>query len=64
MSREVTSRNPERSRRIKNVTVNNMAINPKCDKCKKELKKFGAILLSTPDRESKVGKLHRSQKSY
>lgn len=25
-----------------------MAIRPKCDKCKKELKKFGALLFSPP----------------
>ncbi len=35
-----------------------MAIKPICDKCKKELQEFGAILLSPPDKESKVIKFH------
>lgn len=35
-----------------------MAIKPKCDKCKKELKEFGAILLSPPDRKNSVKKFH------
>lgn len=41
-----------------------MAINPKCDKCKKELKEFGAILLSPPDKNSKVKKFHFCKKCY
>jgi hypothetical protein len=35
-----------------------MAIRPVCDKCEKELTKFGAILFSPPDEESKTLKLH------
>ena len=35
-----------------------MAIQPKCDRCGKELKKFGAILLSPPDEQSTVKKFH------
>ena len=35
-----------------------MAIKPICDKCKKELQEFGAILFSPPDRENKVRKYH------
>lgn len=35
-----------------------MAIKPNCDFCKKELKEFGGILLSPPDKKSKVLKLH------
>lgn len=34
-----------------------MAIKPKCDFCKKELNKFGAILLSPPNK-NKVKKFH------
>jgi hypothetical protein len=35
-----------------------MAIEPRCAKCGAELTEFGAILLSPPDREGKVEKLH------
>ena len=35
-----------------------MAINPCCDKCKKELIEFGAILLSPPDKVGNVRKFH------
>jgi hypothetical protein len=31
---------------------------PKCDVCKKELKDFGGIIFSPPDRVSKVKKYH------
>ena len=31
-----------------------MAIKPKCDKCQNELKEFGAILLSPPNKKSNV----------
>lgn len=41
-----------------------MAIKPKCDKCKEELKDFGAILLSPPDKSSKVKKFHLCKKCY
>lgn len=42
---------------------NNMAIKPKCDKCKKELKEFGAILLSPP-KKNMVKKFHLCRKCY
>lgn len=35
-----------------------MAIKPTCDACKKELKEFGGILLSPPDKAGKVRKFH------
>jgi hypothetical protein len=35
-----------------------MAIRPVCDMCSQELTKFGAILFSPPDEESKTLKLH------
>jgi hypothetical protein len=35
-----------------------MAIKPKCDMCKEELTDYGAILLSPPDKKSKVVKYH------
>ena len=35
-----------------------MAIKPKCDRCRKELKEFGAILLSPPDKKNTVKKFH------
>jgi hypothetical protein len=41
-----------------------MAIKPVCDKCKEELKEFGAILLSPPDSESKVKKFHLCVSCY
>lgn len=41
-----------------------MAIKPKCDKCKKELDDFGAILLSPPDKENKVVKYHLCKKCF
>ncbi|MBU4082407.1 hypothetical protein KKB98_00425 [Patescibacteria group bacterium] len=41
-----------------------MAIKPKCNKCKKELKKFGAILLSPPDKKDLVKKFHLCQFCY
>lgn len=40
-----------------------MAIKPKCDFCKKELNKFGAILFSPPDK-NKVKKFHICGKCY
>ena len=40
-----------------------MAIKPKCDKCKKELKEFGGILLSPP-KKNMVRKFHLCQKCY
>ena len=41
-----------------------MAIKPKCDKCKKELDDFGAILLSPPDKNNKIKKFHFCKKCY
>ena len=40
-----------------------MAIKPRCDKCKKELKEFGAILLSPP-KKNIVRKFHLCHKCY
>ncbi|MEK7630409.1 MAG: hypothetical protein AAB417_00040 [Patescibacteria group bacterium] len=40
-----------------------MAIKPKCDKCKKELKEFGGILLSPP-KGNTVKKFHLCKKCY
>ncbi len=39
-------------------------IKPICDKCKKELDDFGAILLSPPDIDRKVIKYHLCKKCY
>ncbi len=39
-------------------------IKPICNKCKKELTKFGAILLSPPDENSKVDKIHLCVECY
>lgn len=52
-----------RAKSIKSVTENNMAIKPKCDKCKKELKEFGGILLSPP-KKNVVQKFHLCPKCY
>ncbi len=41
-----------------------MAIKPLCDKCKLELKDFGGILLSPPDKRNKVRKFHLCKKCY
>jgi hypothetical protein len=41
-----------------------MSIKPKCDKCKKELKDFGGILLSPPDSKDKVRKFHLCKDCY
>lgn len=41
-----------------------MAIKPVCKNCKKELKKFGAILLSPPDKKGKVEKFHICESCY
>ena len=41
-----------------------MAIKPKCDSCKKELKEFGAILLSPPKVKNKVHKFHLCKSCY
>ena len=53
----------EAGRNIKSVVVNNMAIKPKCDKCKKELNEFGGILLSPP-KKNMVKKFHLCQECY
>ncbi|MCX9013047.1 MAG: hypothetical protein OIN66_18255 [Candidatus Methanoperedens sp.] len=41
-----------------------MAIRPVCDKCKKELGDFGAILFSPPDENNKVVKFHLCRACY
>lgn len=41
-----------------------MAIKPFCDKCKKELTEFGAILLSPPDQKGMVKKWHVCKECY
>ena len=35
-----------------------MSIKPVCKECGKELKDFGAILLSPPDKRGRVRKIH------
>jgi len=42
----------------------NMAIKPKCDYCNNELVDFGAILLSPPDKQSRVDKIHVCKTCY
>lgn len=41
-----------------------MAIKPVCDKCGNELEDFGGILLSPPDENSRVDKLHLCKTCY
>lgn len=41
-----------------------MSITPHCDKCKKELLEFGAILLSPPDEKNQVTKFHICKSCY
>lgn len=41
-----------------------MAITPTCDICGKELKDFGAIVLSPPDKQGMVDKFHVCQTCY
>jgi hypothetical protein len=41
-----------------------MTIKPICDKCKKELDDFGAILFSPPDKDNKVEKFHLCKACY
>ena len=41
-----------------------MAINPICDKCKKELDDFGALLFSSPNESSIVKKYHICKSCY
>ena len=41
-----------------------MAIKPICDKCKKELEEFGAILLSPPNTENNIKKYHLCKECY
>ncbi len=41
-----------------------MTINPKCDKCRKELNEFGAIMFSPPDNENNVKKFHICNECY
>ncbi len=41
-----------------------MSIKPVCKDCEKELKTFGAILLSPPDKKGKVHKIHLCKKCF
>jgi len=41
-----------------------MTIKPICDKCKNELDEFGGILLSPPDENNRVKKLHLCKNCY
>ncbi len=41
-----------------------MSIAPHCDKCGNELQEFGAIILSPPDKDSKVIKFHLCKSCY
>jgi hypothetical protein len=41
-----------------------MAIRPICNKCKKELKDFGAILISPPEKKNRVKKFHLCKDCY
>lgn len=41
-----------------------MAIKPKCESCKKELNRFGAILLSSPNKKNFVKKIHLCVNCY
>jgi hypothetical protein len=41
-----------------------MSISPACDKCKKELTKFGAILFGPPDDNGKTKKWHICKSCY
>lgn len=41
-----------------------MAIKPTCNRCKKELNDFGAILLSPPDKNEMVRKFHICKECY
>ena len=41
-----------------------MAISPQCDKCGMELDDYGAIVLSPPNSQSEVKKLHICRACY
>ena len=41
-----------------------MAIKPHCDFCKKELRDFGALLFSPPNKKNGVKKFHLCKKCY
>ena len=41
-----------------------MAIKPICKDCERELKSFGAILLSPPDKRGKVRKIHLCKECF
>jgi hypothetical protein len=41
-----------------------MAIKPVCDKCRKELAEFGALLFSPPDSSNNVKKFHICKECY
>ena len=46
------------------LRFNNMAIKPKCYKCKKVLNEYGGLLISPPDHDGKVDKQHICVKCY
>lgn len=41
-----------------------MSIKPVCSRCDKELKEFGGILLSPPDDDDMVKKMHLCKSCY
>lgn len=41
-----------------------MALKPKCDRCKKELKEFGALLFSPPNKKNTIKKFHLCVQCY
>ena len=41
-----------------------MSIKPTCDKCKKELEEFGALLFSPPNENNKTRKFHICKDCY
>ena len=41
-----------------------MSIKPFCYRCHKELKEFGAILLSPPNKKDEIKKFHICRKCY
>ncbi len=41
-----------------------MAITPNCDNCGEELKEFGGLLFSPPNKENKVEKFHLCVNCY
>ena len=46
------------------IKRNKMSIKPVCNKCGEELKEFGGILLSPPDKKDCVKKYHLCKKCF